>query len=322
MAKVRSVMSTSNLFIQILVSVASVILLWKGADFFVDAAVRIARRLKVSDLVIGLTLVGLGTSAPEFAVSIGAALSGKSNISVANVVGSNIFNLGFILGGAAAFHPILTSKALVYRDGIFLIFVTSLITFFLWDFELSRYEGIILMALLVAYLFMLFVKKEPLDDPEEDEEPATWRDPFIALFGLFLILGGAHLLVDSASDIARHFGLSEWTIGVTIVAAGTSAPELVTSLNAARKGRFGLSAGSLIGSDLFNLLGVLGLASFIRPLPIDPAGLSSVKLLVLMVIVVVIMMRTGWQLSRREGIFLVAVNAVRWWMDMSGGKGP
>ena len=132
-----------------------------------------------------------------------------------------------------------------------------------------------------------------------------------------MIVGGGELLVKSSVIVARAYGMSEWTIGVTVVAAGTSAPELVTSLNAAIKGRYGISAGNLIGSDLFNLLGVLGLAAFLRPLTIDPAGQTSMLVLIGMVVTVVIFLRTGWRMSRLEGSILVVVNAVRWIFDMT-----
>lgn len=299
---------------------AAIVLLWKGADWFVDAAVRIARRFRVSDLVIGLTLVGLGTSAPEFAVSIGAALTERANISVANVVGSNVFNLGFILGGCALIAPIVTSRTLVFRDGVFLLAVTLLLAWFIRDLRFARYEGIILMSLLAAYIVFLFVRREPLDQAQTEESPAGWVDGIWAVVGLAMILGGAHLLVETASSVARNLGVSEWAIGVTVVAAGTSAPELVTSLNAAVKSRYGISAGNLLGSDLFNLLGVLGLAATIRPLGVSAGGPMSVHVLTLMVLMVVVFMRSGWRLSRAEGGLLVGINLVRWAFEIGGGR--
>jgi cation:H+ antiporter len=305
------------LVLHLLLIAEAVVLLWKGADWFVDGAVRIARRLQVSDLVIGLTLVGLATSAPEFAVSVRAALSGHSNISAANVVGSNIFNLGFILGGCAAIRPIATSRSLVYRDGVFLVSVTLLLTFFARDLNFGRGEGAFLIGLLVVYLLALFLKKEPLEEVSAADKLATGKDVAIAAVGFVLIILGGELLVSSSIVVARAFGMSEWAIGVTVVAAGTSAPELVTSLNAAVKGRYGISAGNLIGSDLFNLLGVLGLAAFLRPLNIDPAGQTSLLVLIGMVVLVVIFLRSGWRMSRLEGSILVLINVVRWVFDMT-----
>ncbi len=314
----------ASLTLQILGILVSIVLLWRGADLFVDGAVQIARRFKISEVAIGLTLVGFGTSAPEFAVSIGAALTGRPDISVGNIVGSNIFNLGFILGGCAAIFPMLTSRKLVYRDGLFLIGVTTGLAFFLGDLTLSRWEGALMLLLLGGYLVSLFRDRSSSDDePEEETHGAEgrWGIP-LGFVGLLMVLGGAHLLVLCASHVARAAGMTEWAIGVTIIAAGTSAPELVTCLAAAFKGKHGMSVGALIGSDLYNLLGVLGVASMINPLQIDPAGRSSVYLLVAMVTLVVVFMRTGWKIRRREGLTLVGINVMRWLTDMGALSWP
>ncbi len=306
-----------ELVIQLLGMALSVALLGKGADLFVDGASQIARKMNISELAIGLTLVGFGTSSPEFAVSIGAALTGRPDLSVGNIVGSNIFNLGFILGGCAIVAPIACSRQLVFRDGLFLIAVTSALGFFISDLELTRIEGGIMVALLVGYLGFLFFNNSGFESGEEVEEVniSPWTIP-LGLVGLLMVLGGAHLLIECASEVARNFGMSEWAIGVTIVAAGTSAPELVTCLVAALKGKHGISAGTLIGSDLYNLLGVLGVASLITPMTVDPSGKTSVFLLVAMVVLVVCFMRSGWKISRAEGTFLVSLNLVRWLTDM------
>ncbi len=301
-------------FIDIVIILASIGGMWWGAAWVVDSAGRIAKRLGVSELIIGLTVVAIGTSAPEFAVTIRAALNGQGDISVGNVVGSNIFNLGFILGGVAMVRAITTSRPLVYRDGSVLIGITFLLLFFLWDLVITRWEGAILVVLLVAYIGFLIYKHEPLeaDIPEGDFH---WYDILRLAIGLGLVVAGGHYLVESASSLARAAGVSEWVIGVTIVAAGTSAPELVTSLLAVLRGHYGISAGNLIGSDIFNLLGVLGIAAFIKHLAVDSEAISSMYLLSGMVVLVVIMMRTGWRLSRWEGGLLVLINIARWIMD-------
>lgn len=291
-------------------------LLWKGSEWVVDSAVRIARRFNMSDLAIGLTIVAIGTSAPEFAVTINAAIRGLPDISVSNVVGSNIFNLGFILGGCAAIRTIVTTPAIVRRDGIFLLAMSLLLTLFLLDLTLTPVEGLILFTALILYILYLFVERPDSPDPTE-EAPATWRDIPVLLAGLAAVVGGGHLLVWSASCLARGLGLSEWVIGVTIVAAGTSAPEFATSLMAAVKGRHAMSIGNLIGSDLYNLLGVLGLAGMLGPLTIDPAGLASLWLLVGVVMLVVFFMYTGFRVSRTEGFILIGINLVRWILDFS-----
>ena len=268
----------------------------------------------MSDLAIGLTIVAMGTSAPEFAVTVNAALRGLPDISVSNVVGSNIFNLGFILGGCAAIREIRTTPALVWRDGLFLLCMSSLLVWFLRDLTLTHQEGAVLLGGLILYLGLLFWKRVPLEEQETGDE-ATWGDIPYFFLGMAAVVGGGHILVHSAVALARAFGISEWVIGVTIVAAGTSAPEFATSLVAALKGRYGISAGNLIGSDLYNLLGVLGLAGILRPLTIDGAGLGSLYILVGMVLVVVVFMRTGFRVSRPEGFFLVGINLVRWVFD-------
>ena len=291
-------------------------LLWKGSHWLVDSAVRIAHKLRMSDLTIGLTIVAMGTSAPEFAVTMNAAIKGLPDISVSNVVGSNIFNLGFILGGCAVIRNIETTPVLVWRDGLFLLSMSFILTLFLTDLTLTPQEGLTLFATLVVYIGYLFLKKAPAHE-EAPGENATWKDIPLFVLGIIAIAAGGHVLVWSAVSLARAFDISEWVIGVTIVAAGTSAPEFATSLVAALKGRYSISAGNLIGSDLYNLLGVLGLAGMVRPLTIDAAGLESLHILVAMVLLVVVFMRTGFRVSRVEGFLLVGLNLIRWIFDFS-----
>lgn len=305
------------LALDVVVIIISILVLWKGADWLVESAARIGRKFGLSDLVIGLTVVAFGTSAPEFAVTVAAALKGQADISVGNVVGSNIFNLGFVLGGIAAIRAITTTKTLVYRDGLILIGITLLLRLFLNDRNMSNFEGATLVLLLVAYVSFLLWKKSPLEEEVVSGE-ATWKDPLLLITGLVMVVGGGHFLVEAASNIARFLGVSEWVIGVTIVAAGTSAPELATSLVAVLKGRHGISIGNLVGSDIFNLLGVLGTATLLNPkMTVDPGALISLDVLIIMVIVVVIFMRTGWRVSRLEGATLIIVNLIRWWFDFN-----
>jgi len=300
----------------------SIIMLWKGADWLVDSAAEIAHTLKVSDLIIGLTVVAFGTSAPEFAVTISAALTKQTDISIGNVIGSNIFNLGFILGGTAIIRPISTNKKMFNRDGLFLLIVTALIFFLFFGFNgwtsddtYTRYEGIMLFSLLIGYVTFLFIKKDP---PEKITPSSASYSSYMYFFiGLILIVYGGHLMVTHASNIARHYGISDWVIAVTIVAAGTSAPEFATSISAAVKGRHGIAVGNLIGSDLFNLLGVLGLAGIINPSIITQDIFDSVFLLVLMVGLTLLLIRTKWKISRIEGALLVSINLIRWYFDFA-----
>ena len=312
-----------SIIIDCVIVFASIIMLWKGADWLVDSAAEIAHTLKISDLVVGLTVVAFGTSAPEFAVTISAAITKQTDISIGNVIGSNIFNLGFILGGTAMIRPIATNKKMFERDGLFLLVTTALIFFLFFGFDgwtegdsFTQYEGVLLFSLLIAYVAFLFIKKDP---PEEvNPDSATLKSYAFFLIGLVMIVAGGHLMVEHASNVARYLGVSDWVIAVTIVAAGTSAPEFATSVAAALKGRHGIAIGNLIGSDLFNLLGVLGLAGIINPTMISEDIFSSVFLLVIMVGLTLLMIRTNWRLSRAEGTILVTINLIRWYFDFAG----
>ena len=283
----------------------------KGATGLVDSASKIAKRLGISELVIGLTILALGTSAPEFAVSILAALKGVGNIAIGNIVGSNIFNLGFILGGTAIIHSLKTSRILIVRDGFFLLFGTFILLFFLWDLTLTKFEGGVLFSLLILYLGYLYVKREPLETKQVMGK-MYWWDPLMLIGGLAMVLVGAHFMVESAINLARYMGVSEWVIGATVIAAGTSAPEFATSLAAALRSRYAMSVGNLIGSDIFNLFGVLGVAGILNNIPVSLDARMHLVFLSLMVALVLVFMRTGWVVSRREGYILVMIGLVRW----------
>lgn len=288
----------------------AVVALWFGADQFVTGASRVARRLGVPGLVIGLTVVAFGTSAPEFAVTIDAALAGRSDISVANVVGSNVLNLGFILGGVALIRAMATSRTLVRRDGLLLVASTGLLLVVALDGQLSAIEGGLLFTSLLAYLVVL--ARSGSDGAATAADSFHPPDAGRLVVGLALVVGGGHLLVVSAVDIARVAGVSEWVIGLTIVAAGTSLPEFATSLAAARAGRTGISAGNLVGSCIFNALGVLGLAALVNPLTVSPVGVEGTAWLLGTTVLVVVLFYTEETLSKLEGGLLVALNAANW----------
>jgi cation:H+ antiporter len=299
------------IFSDVLIILISVLVIAKGALWLVDSAVLVARHLGISDLVIGLTVVAMGTSAPEFGVTLLAAFRGMTDISVGNIVGSNIFNLGFILGGTAAFQGLKTSQKVVYRDGLFLLIGAVLLTLFLWNLTLERWEGIVLFGMLFCYLGYLYWKKEAVEI-EIGAQRMRWKDPLLLLLGFTLVLSGSHFLVDSAVRLARIIGISEWVIGATIVAAGTSAPEFATSMAAVIRGAHGISVGNLIGSDIFNVFGVLGLAAMLRDLPVAISAQSNLIMLVVMVLIVIVFMRTGWKVSRWQGLVLVGLGLARW----------
>ncbi|MEM7131148.1 MAG: sodium:calcium antiporter [Chloroflexota bacterium] len=306
-----------TLLIDIGIIILCILALWYGAIWIVGSATRIARRTGLSELIIGLTVVALGTSAPEFAVTLVSAFNGQSDISVGNIVGSNIFNLGFILGGVALVSVVKTTRPLIHRDGAALLVSSLILLFFLRDLTLSRLEGGIFVALLIGYVLYLISQGQDMGDeiPEGEFSPL---DVGRLIAGLALIVGGGHFLVESASEIARFAGISEWVIGVTIVAAGTSAPEMATSLTAVLRGQHGLSAGNLIGSDLFNVLGVLGVAGMIQPLQVDAEAIESVLMLSGMILLVLLMLRSRWELSRWEGGLLVLIGVARWLFDFLG----
>ena len=295
----------------IVILLVSIIVIGKGAVWLVDAAARVAKHFGISELVIGLTVVAFGTSAPELGVTILAAIRGMGDISVGNIVGSNIFNLGFILGGTAIIHSLKTSRTIVFRDGFFLLFGGILLSVFLWDLTLSKIEGIVLFTLLVLYLLYLYFKKETIETEEATHAMYRW-DPILLFVGIGLVIVGSHFLVESAVSIARFMGVSDWVIGATIIAAGTSAPEFATSLTAAMKSRYGMSVGNLIGSDIFNLFGVLGVAGMMRNLSVGHDAQINLIILSFMIAVVIIFMRTGWVVSRKEGIILVMIGLSRW----------
>lgn len=302
-----------SILIHVAVIVGTILALWGGAVWVVESASRIAKKFGLSQLVIGLTVVAIGTSAPEFAVSISAALSGKLSISVGNVVGSDIFNLGIILGFVAILGSVKTDRTLLYRDGSLLVIVGLIMVLFFYDLELSLFEGILLVSTLLIYIFILLRSKAPIEE-EIPEGDFSWKDIPMLIIGIALIVGGAHYLVQSASEVARNFGISEWMIGITIVAAGTSIPEFATSVVAIVRGKQGISIGNLIGSDIFNLLGVLGVASIIRPLEISQSDYYSIIILSAYLILLFAMMRFKWKIGKVEGTILILLAIFRWWI--------
>lgn len=301
--------------LDILIIIVCIFALWGGAVWVVESASRIAKKIGLSELVIGLTVVAIATSAPEFAVTVYAALTDQSAISVGNVVGSNIFNLGIILGIVALYSTLTTSRDLLVRDSLLLLFTGILLLIFFYDLKLAWFEGLILFSTLVIYIYILIKQKQTVVEEEIPEGEFSWIDVPKLIIGAIVIVAGAHFLVSSASNVARLFGVSEWMIGITIVAAGTSAPELATSVVAIIKGKHGISAGNLIGSDIFNLLGVLGIASMLKPLHIMQTEYTSLILLVVTLAIIMVMIRTGWKISKIEGAILITIALFRWSFD-------
>lgn len=251
--------------------VLGLVLLVIGADGLVKGAARLAVKIGIPSLVIGLTVVAFGTSAPELAVSINSAISNKTELAMANVVGSNIFNVLFILGLAAVIIPLTISRQLIRQDVPIMVLISVLVFFMAQDGRLSGWNCGVLVALLLLYTAFLFVqgKRTEKDEPDSsndevasltNENHPVWQSVLWLLIGLAFLVIGANLLVSSAGNIARTFGVSEAVIGLTIVAIGTSLPEVVTSIVASFKGQRDIAVGNVVGSNTFNLLAVLGIS--------------------------------------------------------------
>jgi cation:H+ antiporter len=340
--------------IQVGIIVAAVAGLWVGARFLVDSVVRLARRVGLSELTIGLTIVAAGTSTPEMIVTSDAALKGFGDIAVGNVVGSNIYNLAFILGAVSLIRVVPIERSLVHRDGVALVASTLLGGAVLLDGTVTRLEGLAFVGLYALYTaYLLRTGGDSSTDPAagegatagtdgpdaapsgestdaEQPRPAgvstslterlafPGRDVVLAVVGLGVVLVSGDLLIGAATGLARGAGISEWVIGGTIVAAGTSTPEFAVSLVAMRSGRLGVSVGNVVGSNVFNLLGVLGLAATLRPLSVAGAALETTAWLLVVSVVMVAALWTGRRLSRPEGALFVASEAVRWVLGLLG----
>lgn len=257
-----------NLMMQILLLAIGFVLLVKGADWFVDGASGIAAKLNIPQLVIGLTIVAMGTSAPEAAVSISAALKGSADITIGNIVGSNILNVWIILGLASCIVPIAVAKSTIRIDTPFMILISAVLLLLGWDGSVSLLDGIILILLFLGYLgYMLYMARKGNMEEEPSKDLKLWQALLYTAVGLILIVLGANIAVEAASALARIFSLSERFIGLTIVALGTSLPELFTSVTAARKGNADIAMGNIVGSNIFNILFVVGLSAVIVPVP-------------------------------------------------------
>ncbi|WP_347561892.1 calcium/sodium antiporter [Clostridium sp. E02] len=283
------------------------VLLIKGADYFVEASSSIARKLRIPSIIIGLTIVAFGTSAPELAVSTTAALSGNNDIAIGNVIGSNIFNLLVVLGACGVIHPFRVRLRWDYAAsiGAGVLLLVIMIT----NLNISRLEGVILFAFFI--FFVGFTIRDAIVNraPKEIETVSmpSWLSAVYIILGLSAIIWGGNLVVNNASAIAASFGLSQSLIGLTIVAFGTSLPELVTSIVASRKGENGLALGNVIGSNLFNILMVLGISASISPIKVNPLSIYDAAFLILISLVTFLFCKTKKKLNRLESIFMIVV---------------
>lgn len=259
------------MLLQVLVLLVGFALLIKGADWFVDGAAGLARRLKIPQLVIGLTIVAMGTSMPEAAVSITAAMDSTPGIAIGNVVGSNILNILLILGVTACMTTLNLRASTLWIEIPFLIAVTALLLVFgVTGSAITFWEGIIFLALFLVYLgYLAVLAKREKEKEESVQEIPLWKSLVFMILGGVMVVKGSDLAVDSACQLAAFFGISQRFIGLTIVALGTSLPELVTSVVAARKGNADIAIGNIVGSNIFNILFILGTASVICEIPFD-----------------------------------------------------
>ena len=265
----------------ILLFVLGLVLLVKGADFFVDGASSIAAKLKVPSLIIGLTVVSMGTSLPEAAVSISASLSGSNGISLGNVIGSNMFNLLVVIGISALIMPIMTDRDILKRDLPVNIAITGILLVMLFDGNLSRQDSAILLILLASYMFILIRSALKSRIDADETKMLSWAKSVIfSILGVSAIIFGGDIVVDNASIIARSLGMGETLVGLTIVSIGTSLPELVTSIVAAKKGDSGIAMGNAVGSCIFNILFILGMAGVIHPMAAEFAFIIDTEILI------------------------------------------
>ena len=299
-----------NLFLALAALVAGFVLLVKGADFFVDGAVGIASRFGIPQLVIGLTIAAMGTSMPEAAVSITSALKGSAGITVGNVVGSNIMNILVILGITAVITPIAVQKSTRKFEipGMIAISVLFLVLGYTGS-EVVRFEGVILWIVFIGYIVYLFWIAKHNKDEETDEAEKNWSLPvqLIAIVGgIAAIVLGSDLAVDGATAIAKAFGMSDRVIGLTIVAFGTSLPELVTSVTAARRGKADLAIGNIVGSNIFNILFVAGTTALITPVVFETKFvMDSIIAIAAAVLLLISVCNKDNKLKRPAGIIML-----------------
>ncbi|RSK28095.1 calcium/sodium antiporter [Bacillus sp. HMF5848] len=297
-----------------LLLIVGFVLLIKGADFFVDGASKIATFLNISPLIIGLTIVAFGTSSPEGTVSIIAALEGNADVAVANIVGSSIFNITLVIGLTALFNPLKVENSTIRKEIPFTLLASIAMYILILDSTtviVSRNDGIIL--LLFFAVFMYYIIEAALNNKDRaplyeidvpTEKTSITKSIMFTLGGLLAIIFGGELVVSSSIKIALALGMSETLVGLTVVALGTSLPELITSIVAAIKKMSEIALGNIIGSNIFNLLFVLGIASVVAPLPVDTKIFTDAVILIVLTIILFLFSRSKHRISKLEGLVL------------------
>lgn len=289
------------------------ILLIKGADYFVEGSSNLAKFLKVPTLIIGLTVVAFGTSAPETVVSLFASIKGSNEIAVSNIIGSNIFNLLGVLGISALVSGLKANRQIITKDFLFSILATVILVAFIFDKILSdstiniisRGEGLVLLCILVVYIYSLLLTARREKQLKQENYKFTIKDMTMLILGLISVIFGGEAVVRSAQTIASHWGVSETLIGLTIVSIGTSLPELVTSVMAVKKGEVDIAIGNVIGSNIFNILFVLGLSSTISPLLINQESLIDSLILLGVSIMCYIFTCFNSRIGNKKGFLMI-----------------
>lgn len=311
------------IWLAFIVLIIGFVLLVKGADLFVDGSSNIAKFLGISSLVIGLTVVAFGTSLPEAAVSISSQIQGLDDVSLGNVIGSNMFNLLLILGLSALFYPLVVSKDVIKRDFPLSIFFTVILILMIVLFHsngnqaITRVEGLFLFLSLIAYV--IYIVRHSLKETKQNNNYnelnnieveittnlSKKRAIFYTVIGLIGVVGGGILVTNGAKEIALYFGMSEWLVGLTIVSIGTSLPELITSVVAAYKKEVDIAVGNIVGSNLFNVLFVLGTSSIIRPIKFNKEAFHDLLFLTGASVIVLVMAFRKKKLDKLEGAIML-----------------
>ena len=299
------------IFLQIILLVVGFVMLVKGADWFVEGAAGIAEKFGIPQLVVGLTIVAMGTSAPEAAVSITAALKDNAGISVGNVVGSNILNILIILGVTGVITSVAVQKSTLIAEIPYMLVITIvLLVMGFTGNSINRVEGAILWVMFIAYLIYLYFLAKKGTEGESKENRSTWKLLLYAIVGGVIVVWGSDITVDAATYIAEKAGLSQRFIGLTIVALGTSLPEFVTSVTAARKGNADIAIGNIVGSNIFNILFVLGTSSLIIPLKFESHFLVDAIIAIVAGVILWVSVIKSKKLTRPWGIVMLLVYGV------------
>ena len=297
------------MWLNILWMIAGIALVLWGADRLTDGAVAIAERMHMSQIVIGLTIVAMGTSMPEFFVSLLSALKSTSDMAVGNVLGSNIFNSLLIVGCAALVAPMTILKSTVKRDIPFAFVASWVLLMLCLDRHLSRIDAGVLFAMFLLYMYFTLkgAKQEPDESEEAQKNDSLPKSIFFLLLGLGCLVFGSNLFVDSATVIAKSMGVSDAVIGLTIIAGGTSMPELATSVVSARKGQSGIAIGNVLGSNVFNILMILGITGLISPMQLKGITNLDLSMLIISMVMLWLFSRTKYTIARWEGALLTVV---------------